>query len=144
MSKKMKMVFRVLMFWAYFLAFGFISFVYLRLFHMEEIGKCKLTTYNPQFIMSTTTTPMYIKEAPIKLGKQLFSTAARKVQEGDVSIQIYEHYLVESSSKNKIYMPLDFDLKFGHQANPPTIYFEKESNKVSFELKSGSELMQWR
>ena len=89
MSKEMKMVLRGLMFWAYFFVFRFISFKYLRLFHMEEIGKCKLTTYNPKFVMNSTTTPMYIKEAPIKLGKQLFSTAARKVQEGDVSIQIY-------------------------------------------------------
>ena len=75
--------------------------------------------------MSTSPLPLYINETPSKLGKLLFSSAARKVQEGDVSIHIYEHYLVESSSKGKTYMPLDFELKYGYVANPPTIYFEK-------------------
>ena len=41
-------------------------------------------------------------------------------------------------------MALDFDLKYGFHSNPPSIYFEKENTKQKFELKSGSELSQWR
>ena len=94
--------------------------------------------------MNTSALPMYVKETPTKLGKLLISANARKVHEGDVAVYIYDNYLVEASSKGKNYMPLDFELKFGYQANPPSIYFEKESNKVSFELKSGGDLLQWR
>jgi len=86
--------------------------------------------------MSTSPLPIYVKETPSKLGKLLISSSARKVHEGDVSVYIYDNYLVEASSKGKSYMPLDFELKFGHQSNPPSIYFEKETSKVSFELKS--------
>ena len=88
--------------------------------------------------MSTTALPMYTKEAPSSLGKLLLSTVVRKAQEGDITVQIHEHCIMESSSKGKLYLPYDFDLKFGYLANPPSVYFEKESAKVTYEVKSGA------
>ena len=44
--------------------------------------------------MSTVPTPMYLKDAPSSLGKLLLSASAKKAQEGDISVQIYEHCLV--------------------------------------------------
>ena len=87
---------------------------------------------------------MYTKEPPSSLGKLLLSTTVRKAQEGDISVQIHEHCIIEASSKGKLYMAFDFDLKFGYLANPPSLYFEKESAKSTFEVKSGAELQQWR
>lgn len=78
------------------------------------------------------------------MGRLLVTTTARKQQEGDVSVSIYEHCLVESSSKGKQYMSLDFELKFGFVPSPPSVFFEKESSQQTFELKSSSDLAQWR
>ena len=94
--------------------------------------------------MSTTAQPMYTKEAPSPMGKLLLSTVIRKVQEGDITVQIHEQCIIESSPKGKLCMPFDFDLKFGYLANPPSVYFEKESAKVTYEVKSGAELQQMR
>jgi serine/threonine protein kinase len=94
--------------------------------------------------MNSVVAPLYDKDSPAKLGRLLLSSSARKVPEGDVSISIYENCLVESSPHGKCFMPLDFDLKFGFTANPPAIFFEKETAKQSFELRSGAELQQWR
>lgn len=41
-------------------------------------------------------------------------------------------------------MPLDFDLKFGFQTTPPSIFFEKGQEKVMFNLKSDQDLQTWR
>ena len=68
---------------------------------------------------------LYCKENPSKLGRLLLSSSARKVQEGDITVTIYEQCLVETSSKGKLYVPFDFDLKFGVIPNPPSVYFEK-------------------
>ena len=94
--------------------------------------------------MTSIQPSLYANSVPSKVGRLLLSTTARKVDEGDVTINIYEYYLVETSSKGKAFMALDFDLKYGFHSNPPSIYFEKESVKQKFELKSGSELSQWR
>ena len=87
---------------------------------------------------------LYSNEAPSKLGRLLLSSSARKVQEGDITVTIYENCLVEASSKGKSYVPFDFELKFGHVSNPPSIYFEKENAKQTYELRTGGELQQWR
>ena len=87
---------------------------------------------------------LYSKEAPSKLGRLLLSSSARKVQDGDITVTIYENCLVEASSRGKSYVPFDFELKFGHVVNPPSIFLERENSKQTYELRSGGELQLWR
>lgn len=75
---------------------------------------------------------LYSKEAPSKLGRLLLSSSARKQQAGDITVTIYENCLVETSSSGKAYVPFDFDLKFGHVANPPSVFLEKENSKQTY------------
>ena len=37
-------------------------------------------------------------------------------------------------------MPFDFDLKFGFSASPPSIYFEKQEERVKYEFKAEADL----
>lgn len=41
-------------------------------------------------------------------------------------------------------MPFDFELKFGFQVTPPSIFFEKGQEKQLFTLRSEADLQQWR
>lgn len=70
-------------------------------------------------------TPMYTTHIPPILGRLLVNSTADKLHQGEVKVTIYEHFIIESSNKNKQYIPLDFDLKFGFQNNPPSVFFEK-------------------
>lgn len=91
-----------------------------------------------------STAPLYASQIPTHLGRHLLSSTASKGQEGDLSVSIYEHYMIEASSKSKRYMTFDFDLKFGFHASPPSVFFEKGSEKQVFTLRSESDLVQWR
>ena len=88
--------------------------------------------------------PFYTSQTPRDLGKLLLSSSAFKQHEGDVSINIYDHYIMETSSKGKAYIPLDFDLKYAFQMNPPSVVFEKSSERYMFSLRNESDLQQWR
>jgi len=37
-------------------------------------------------------------------------------------------------------MPFDFDVKFGFSSSPSSIYFEKQEEKVKYDLKSEGDL----
>lgn len=91
-----------------------------------------------------SSTPMYSTHIPPILGRLLTNSTANKLHEGEVNVAIYEHCLIESSPKVKHYMPLDFDLKFGFQTSPPSIFFEKSQEKVMFTLQSPQDLEMWR
>jgi len=41
-------------------------------------------------------------------------------------------------------MAFDFDLKFGFQPSPPSVFFERGEEKQVFNLKSEAELQAWR
>ncbi len=41
-------------------------------------------------------------------------------------------------------MPFDFDLKFGFQNTPPSIYFERGEAKQMYGLRSEGDLIGWR
>lgn len=41
-------------------------------------------------------------------------------------------------------MPFDFDLKYGYQLVPPTVYFERGEEKQVFNLKNEEDLQAWR
>lgn len=56
-------------------------------------------------------------------GKILLLTCSASRSSEECSINLYEHCLVETSSKKKMTMPFDFDLKFGFTLSPPSIYF---------------------
>lgn len=75
---------------------------------------------------------LYTKEAPAKLGRLLLSSSARKVQEGDITVAIHEQALVETSPKGKMYLPFDFEVKFGFVSNPPSVFLEKENAKQNY------------
>jgi hypothetical protein len=77
-------------------------------------------------------------------GKLLHSCSAVRTSEGETTLQIHEYCLVDSASKKKSTMPFDFDLKFGFTLAPPTIYFEKQEDKVKYELKSEADLQTLR
>jgi hypothetical protein len=72
-------------------------------------------------------------------GKILLTCTAGRSSE-EVTINIYEHCLIETSSKKKVTMPFDFDLKFGFTASPPSIYFEKQEERVKYDFKAESDL----
>jgi|JI9StandDraft_2_1071091.scaffolds.fasta_scaffold91976_2 hypothetical protein len=91
-----------------------------------------------------STTPLYATHIPPLLGRLLVNSTASKLHDGEVNVVIYEHFMVESSPKGKHYMPFDFDLKFGFQTSPPSIFFEKGQEKVMFTLKSDQDLQTWR
>lgn len=69
--------------------------------------------------------PMWTSSSQ-QTGKLLLSCSVSRVSEGETTIQIHEQALIDSSSKKKMTMPFDFDLKFGFSLSPPTIYFEKQ------------------
>jgi len=101
----------------------------LRLFHRWK----KLENIITLLILLMQNNPaLYSKEAPSKPGRLLLSSSARKLNEGDVTVAIFEHCLVESSSKGKSYILFDFDLKFGHVANPPSVFLERENAKQTY------------
>lgn len=76
-------------------------------------------------------------------GKILLTCSAARSAE-EVTINLYEHCLIETSSKKKMTMPFDFDLKFGFTNSPPSIYFEKQEEKVKYDLKSEGDLQACR
>jgi len=77
-------------------------------------------------------------------GKLLLTCSASRVSEGETTLHIHEHALIDSSSKKKVTMPFDFDLKFGFSLSPPTIYFEKQEERVKYEFKAESDLQACR
>lgn len=56
-------------------------------------------------------------------GKLLFTCAALRAPDGETTLNIYEHGLIEVSPKKKHIVPFDFDLKYAFTANPPTLTF---------------------
>ena len=76
-------------------------------------------------------------------GKILLTISANRSSE-ETTINLYEHCLIETSSKKKMTMPFDFDLKYGFSASPPSIYFEKQEERVKYDLKSEADLQACR
>ena len=91
-----------------------------------------------------STTPLYVSHIPSHLGRHLLTSSASKAPDGEISVSIYEHFMVEVSSKAKRYMAFDFDLKFGFSVSPLSVFFEKGAEKQVFGLKSENDLQQWR
>ncbi len=56
-------------------------------------------------------------------GKLLFTCSATRAPDGETTLNIYEHGLIEVSPKKKQIMPFDFDLKYSFTVNPPTLTF---------------------
>jgi hypothetical protein len=77
-------------------------------------------------------------------GKLLLTCTVCRVSEGETTLHLHEHALIDSSSKKKMTMPFDFDLKFGFSLSPPTIYFEKQEERVKYEFKAESDLQACR
>ena len=76
----------------------------------------------------------------VQPGKLLHSCPAQREGDQDLTLEVHEHAIVETSSKKKMTMPLDFDLKFGFANTPPSIFFEKSADKVKYDLKSEKDL----
>lgn len=76
----------------------------------------------------------------INQGKLQLTLSASKTGEGETTIHLYENCLVDASSKKKMTMPFDFDLKFSFTISPPILSFEKQDETVKYELKSESDL----
>lgn len=87
--------------------------------------------------------PMFINSIP-STGKLLFTCSAIKAPDGEITLYLHEHCLIEGSSKKKHTMPFDFDLKYAFTASPPTLTFEKQEERAQYSLKSDSDLQTCR
>lgn len=87
---------------------------------------------------------LYSLTAPSPTGKLLTTCQAHRVDEGDVTVAIYDRCLIESSLKSKTFLIFDFDVKFSYQSSPPSVSFEKNEHKSTYNLRSSSDLQQWR
>jgi serine/threonine protein kinase len=86
---------------------------------------------------------LYTNCAP-SYGKLLLTCQASRLNEGDATVAIYEHCLVETAPKRKCYLPFDFDLKFSFSATPPSVSFERAEETSTYRLRSEAELAEWR
>jgi hypothetical protein len=87
---------------------------------------------------------LYSNYAPNPCGKLLFTCQALRQDEGDATVALYEHCLVESSPRSKAYLPFDFDVKLAFTTSPPCVNFEKGEQRASYVLRSVGDLQQWR
>ena len=87
---------------------------------------------------------LYSTFAPQVLGRQLHTCNAKRSQEGEVSITIYEKCLLEVSSKQRLYIHFDFDVKYAFQTTTSTIIFEKAEESYTYFLASEAEMRLWR
>jgi hypothetical protein len=87
---------------------------------------------------------LFSNYAPTPTGKLLLTCQATRVDEGDVTVALYDSYLVESSSRSKAYLLFDFDVKFAFSTPHLCITFEKNEHKASYALRSAADLQQWR
>lgn len=89
---------------------------------------------------SETVTPLF-SHFNASNGKQIFTCEAQRTGEGDVTLTFYETCLMEASSKKKQTMNFDFDLKYAFTvANPCTLIFEKQEDRVQYTLKNPKDL----
>lgn len=89
---------------------------------------------------SETVTPLF-SHFNASNGKQIFTCEAQRTGEGDVTLAFYETCLMEASSKKKQTMNFDFDLKYAFTvANPCTLIFEKQEDRVQYTLKNPKDL----
>ena len=87
--------------------------------------------------------PMWASNSP-QCGKLLLTCTVSRVLEGETTLHLHENAIIDSSSKKKMTMPFDFDLKFGFSISPPTIYFEKQEERVKYEFKAEADLQACR
>jgi len=105
----------------------------------------RIRGYESKFIyLMEISEPLYCNYAPNPTGKLLHTGQAYKSEEGDVTIALYEKYLVESSVRSKTYIIFDFDLKFSYQITPPSVSFEKNDSKSTYCLRTAADLQIWR
>jgi hypothetical protein len=74
--------------------------------------------------------------APVHAGQLLFTCAALRVNEGDVTLSLSDTVLTEAGPRGKLYVHLDFDIKFSFQSSPPLLSFEKGEERHAYKLKS--------
>jgi serine/threonine protein kinase len=108
---------------------------------MEEMPAFHLLQTLPTM---EATQPLYSNCAPSPQGRLLLTCQASRLDEGDATIAIYEHCLVETSSRRKSYLVFDFDVKFSFSTSPPSLSFEKEDQSGAYRLRSEAQLAEWR
>ena len=84
--------------------------------------------------------PMFSPQLPSSPGKLLLSCPAHRAQEGEVTLTLYDHCLVETSPRGRQAVPFDFDLKFSFTASPPAVAFERGEERAGWALRSEADL----